>query len=354
MQSALDMGGNPSSVHAEGRRARGIVEAARKAVAEVVGAEPADVIFTSGGTEANALALSAGLLGDVLVSAIEHPSVLSNKPDIRMIAVTAEGRVDLDDLRLHCAEIKPALISLMLANNETGALQPVAQVAEVAHESGALLHVDAVQALGKIPFDLKGLGADMVTVSGHKIGGPQGVGALVLGKRAQGLKAMIRGGGQEFGRRAGTENMPGIAGFGAAITAAMANRDADMARIVALKAKLEDGLKQTANMTIFSADVPRLPTTTLFTAPGLNAETALIRFDLAGIAVSSGSACSSGKVAPSHVLTAMGYSPEVARGAIRVSLGWTTTERDIDCFLKAWRSLQGALRKADETVLERF
>jgi cysteine desulfurase len=231
----------------------------------------------------------------------------------------------------------------MLANNETGALQPVSEVADTVHEAGGLLHVDAIQALGKIPFDVKSMKADLVTLSAHKIGGPKGVGALVLAEDAQGLEPLLRGGGQELGRRAGTENVAGIAAFGAAVRAAMAALDDDADRLRGLRDRLEAGLKQTPDMIVFSEDVPRLPNTTLFTVPGLRAETAVIGFDLGGIAVSSGSACSSGKVQPSHVLEAMGFGKELAQGAVRLSLGWSTFEADIDLALKAWRKLADAL-----------
>ena len=239
----------------------------------------------------------------------------------------------------------PALVSVMLANNETGALQPVGEVADVVHEAGGLLHVDAIQALGKIPFDFKSMKADLVTLSAHKIGGPKGVGAMVLGEEVQGLQPLLRGGGQELGRRAGTENVAGIAAFGAAVQAAMAALEGDVARLQGLRNHLEKGLRQTHGMIVFSEGTPRLPNTTLFTVPGLKAETAVIGFDLGGIAVSSGSACSSGKVQPSHVLAAMGFDRGLAQGAVRLSLGWSTSKEDIDLALEAWRKLADALLK---------
>jgi cysteine desulfurase len=354
MAVAWDMAGNPSSVHAEGRQARRLVEDARAAVAAAVGARPQDVVFTSGGTEANALALTPGLrrgagepVRGLLVSAIEHTSVLSGgrfSPEtITTIAITESGLVEVDHLRGLLADGPPALVSVMLANNETGALQPVGEVADIVHEAGGLLHVDAIQVLGKISFDIKSMKADLVTLSAHKIGGPKGVGALVLMEDVQGLEPLLRGGGQELGRRAGTENVAGIAAFGAAVRAAMAVLEGDAARLRALRDRLEAGLKQTPDMIVFSEDVPRLPNTTLFTVPGLKAETAVIGFDLGGIAVSSGSACSSGKVQPSHVLAAMRVGGELAQGAVRLSLGWSTTEADIDLALQAWRTLADAL-----------
>src|SRR3954468_2371251 len=354
MAAAWEMAGNPSSVHAEGRQARRLLEDARAAVSAGVGARPQDVVFTSGGTEANALALTPGLrrgagepVRRLLVSAIEHTSVLSGgrfSPEtITTIAITGSGLVDVDHLRGLLADGPPALVSVMLANNETGALQPVGEVADIVHEAGGLLHVDAIQALGKIPFDIKAMKADLVTLSAHKIGGPKGIGALVLAEHAQGLEPLLRGGGQELGRRAGTENVAGIAAFGAAVRAAMASLEGDAARLRGLRDRLEAGLKQTPDMIVFSEEVPRLLNTTLFTVPGLKAETAVIGFDLGGIAVSSGSACSSGKVQPSHVLEAMGVGKELAQGAVRLSLGWSTSEAGIDLALQAWRKLADAL-----------
>ena len=284
-----------------------------------------------------------------MVSAIEHTSVLSGgrfSPEaIGTIQVTGSGLIDIDHLRRLLAEGPPALVSVMLANNETGALQPVGEVANIVHEAGGLLHVDAIQALGKIPFVIKLMKADLVTLSAHKIGGPKGVGALVLADEAQGLEPLLRGGGQELGRRAGTENVAGISAFGVATAAAIAALAGDAARLQALRERLEKGLQQTPGMIVFSEGTPRLPNTTLFTVPGLKAETAVIGFDLGGIAVSSGSACSSGKVQPSHVLAAMGVGRELAQGAVRLSLGWSTSEADIDLALQAWRKLADALLK---------
>jgi cysteine desulfurase len=356
MAAAWDISGNPSSVHAEGRLARRLVEDARAAIAAAVAARPQDVVFSSGGTEANALALTPGLSqrgGEpvrlLLVSAIEHPSVLSGgrfpADAVGLIKVTGQGLVDIGHLRGLLAEGPPALVSVMLANNETGAIQPVAEIAEIVHAAGGLLHVDAIQAFGKIPFDIKSLKADLVTLSAHKVGGPKGVGALVLTEGVQRLGPLLRGGGQELGRRAGTENVAGIAGFGVAAKAAMAALEGDAARLRGLRDRLEEGLNQTAGMVLFSRETPRLPNTTLFTVPGLRAETAVIAFDLAGIAVSSGSACSSGKVQPSHVLEAMGVGREQAQGAVRLSLGWSTSMADIDLAIQAWRKLADALLK---------
>jgi cysteine desulfurase len=366
MAAAWDRLGNPSSVHAEGRQARRLVEDARAAVSGAVGALPRNVVFTSGGTEANALALTPGLrraaglpVERLVVSAIEHASVLAGgrfpAAATGTLGVTRSGLVDLSRLRTLLESGPPALVSVMLANNETGAVQPVAEVAEIVHAAGGLLHVDAIQALGKITFDINTINADLVTLAAHKIGGPKGVGALVLAEGTAGFEPLLRGGGQERGHRAGTENVAGIAGFGAAAKAAIAALDHEANRLEKLRDRLESGLCQTPDAVVFAADAQRLPNTTLFTVPGLRAETAVIGFDLAGIAVSSGSACSSGKVQPSHVLEAMGVGPELAQGAVRLSLGWSTSEADVDFAIKAWRKLAGTLlRGSDETRLERF
>ena len=353
MVAAYDLVGNPSSVHAEGREARRLVEEARVALAAAVGAQPRSIVFTSAGTEANALALSPGLRGPsggpvqrLLVSAIEHPSVLAGGrfPAVSQIRVTHAGIVDLDHLKALLGS-GPALVSVMAANNETGALQPVTEAARIVHEAGGLLHVDAIQALGKIPFYINEVGADLATFSAHKIGGPKGIGALVMAEGITALEPVLRGGGQELGRRAGTENVAGIAGFGAAVKAAVQALPQDAERLRSLRNRLENGLRAIAGTMIFSENVGRLPNTTLFTAPGLKAETAVIGFDLEGIAVSSGSACSSGKVQPSHVLSAMGFDAKVAQGAVRLSLGWSTQEADINRTLEAWRKLGNTLLK---------
>ena len=257
MERAWDLPGNPSSVHAEGRQARRLVEDARTTIARAVGAAPRNVIFTSGGTEANALALSPGLrrgsgppVQRLMVSAIEHASVLAGgrfpEHSISSLGVTRSGVLDKARLAAALETGPPALVSLMLANNETGAVQPVAQAAEIVHAAGGLLHVDAIQAFGKIVFNLNALNADVLTISGHKIGGPKGVGALILGEQVQGLPALLRGGGQELGHRAGTENVAGIAGFGAAVKAAMSTLESEAVRQQTLRNRIETGLRRTA------------------------------------------------------------------------------------------------------------
>jgi cysteine desulfurase len=357
MLAAWELIGNPSSVHAEGREARRLVEEARATLAAAVGALPRNVVFTSTGTEANALALSPGLrrssggaVEQLLVSAVEHASVLSGgrfpADKVSQIPVTRAGVIDLDRLKALLGDGPPALVSIMAANNETGAIQPIAEAAGIVHGSGGLLHIDAIQALGKIPFDIKTVDADLATFSAHKTGGPKGVGALVLAEGIAGLEPVLRGGGQELSRRAGTENVAGIAGFGAAVRSAIQTLPEDAERMATLRDSLENGIRGIAGAMVFADDVKRLPNTILFTAPGLKAETAVIGFDLEGVAVSSGSACSSGKVQPSHVLSAMGYDATVAQGAVRLSLGWSTEPDDINRALEAWRKLGNTLLRA--------
>jgi cysteine desulfurase len=365
MLAAMDAVGNPSSVHAEGRQARRLVEDARAAVAAAVGAEARQVVFTSGGTEANVMALVPGIarkgsppVERLIVSAVEHPSVMAAgrfPPDaVTVLEVDRNGVADPARLQALLADRVPALVSVMAANNEMGALQPVVELAQVVRETGGIFHVDAVQALGKIALDINVLQADLLSISAHKIGGPKGVGALVVGDGLTGRAPLLRGGGQELSRRAGTENVIGIAGFGAAAKAAIAGLP-DMTKIAELRRFLEAGLRQHNDVTVFAADAPRLPNTVLFGAPGLRAETAVIGFDLEGISVSSGSACSSGKVQPSHVIEAMGFGPELTRSGIRVSLGWETTETDVERFLEAWKKLARSLiKQSDETEVERF
>ncbi|MBN9603193.1 MAG: cysteine desulfurase [Afipia felis] len=361
MLQAMDLQGNPSSVHAEGRAARKIIEDARANIAKALGARSADVVFTSGGTEANALALTPGLRrnGDVatrlIVSAIEHSSVRSGGrfpvENVHTAPVTPSGVVDVGRLQSLLEKGEPALVSVMLANNETGAIQPIAEIAELVHAAHGILHVDAVQGFGKIDIDINLLGADLLSISAHKIGGPKGTGALILTERLAGFEPLVSAGGQEKGRRGGTENLPGIAAFGAAVAAHLDAGAAATARMQKLRTKLESGLRAvTPEITIFSSEVPRLPNTTLFSAPGMKAETAVIAFDLEGMAVSSGSACSSGKVHASPVLTAMGVDPIKAQGAVRLSLGWDTTEAEVQYLLEAWISLSNVLVKGSDAV----
>lgn len=338
---ALRLTGNASSVHGAGRRARACLEDAREAVAALVNAPPPAVVFTSGGTEANNLALRGLTPGGrrVLVSAGEHPSVLDAVDGAARIPLDRDGVVDLARLEEMLARDPwPALVSVMLANNETGVIQPVAAVVALARRYGALVHCDAVQAVGKIAVDMNALGVDALSLSAHKIGGPQGVGALIAGETPA-LAPLLRGGGQERRRRAGTENLPGIAGFAAAADGAASDVD-DGPRIAALRADLERRLRVLApEVTVVGGTASRLPNTSCIAVPGLAAETVVMGLDLAGVAVSAGAACSSGKVAPSHVLRAMGVDEAVAAAAIRVSLGWATVPADTDHFLRAWGEL---------------
>lgn len=347
MLDALRSSGNPSSVHAEGRAARALIEAAREKVAALVGGRARNVIFTSGATEALNLALSPQWRGPqgaptkLLVSATEHVAALEGHGfggGVEILPVDASGVLDLPALDAALASADgPVALCLQAANNETGVLQPVAAAAERVHAAGGLLICDAVQAAGRIPCTFETTGADMLVVSSHKTGGPMGAGALVL--RDPSLhcdRPLIRGGGQERGFRAGTENVAAIAGFGAAAEDALSHLDEEAARVAALRDRLEAELLRLAPAaTIFGAVAQRLPNTSAFSIPGLSAETALMAFDLAGLALSSGSACSSGKVKRSHVLAAMGVSPEAAGGALRVSLGWTSTGEDVAAFAVA-------------------
>ncbi|HWA45565.1 MAG TPA: cysteine desulfurase family protein [Hypericibacter adhaerens] len=336
--AGLAQAGNPSSVHRFGRLARRAVEAARETLAGAVGARPAEILFVSGGSEANNLALKGAGRARVLASAVEHDSVLAAAA-VERIPVDREGIVDLTALeRMLNMDSRPALVSVMLANNETGAIQPVAEVARIAHARGALVHCDAVQAFGRIVLDLPALDVDFASLSAHKLGGPTGIGALYM-RDGLALTAQIAGGGQERGQRAGTPNLPGIVGFG--VVAQQANADIeDMRRIRELRDRLESGVRRLQpSVRIFAENAERLPNTSCFAVAGLDSETQVIALDLAGIAVSAGAACSSGRVQASHVLRAMGADPVLAGSAIRVSLGWQSEERDIDEFLTAWRAL---------------
>ena len=350
MLAALDLPGNASSVHAEGRAARAIVEAAREQVAALAGARAGDVVFTSGGTEAANLALTphVELLRErapfdlLLIGAGEHACVLKghrfDSAQTAPVPLKRDGTLDLGALETLLARHRGRRIMLALqaANNETGAIQPVAAAAALVHAQGGLVVCDAVQAAGRIGCDMRALGADMLLLSAHKLGGAKGAGALVFDSaRLHIAAALVAGGGQERGLRGGTENVAAIAAFGA--VAALAEEGA---RLAQLRDRLEAGLLAIApQITIFGASAARLPNTSAFAVPGLSAETFLIALDLAGCAVSSGSACSSGKVKRSQVLEAMGVADDLARGALRISFGWSSVEPDVGAFLTAFAAI---------------
>ncbi|MEM9169968.1 MAG: cysteine desulfurase family protein [Pseudomonadota bacterium] len=339
---AMRADGNSSSVHAEGRAARARVEGARDALRRLVNAPVNGVIFTGGGTEAIHYALHgaarAGLATKIFVSAVEHAAVPANAATtglpVETIPARADGLVDLDALKTALAgESGPFLVCLMWANNETGALQPVREAADIVHDAGGLLFVDAAQAAGKVPVNFVMAGADMMAVTGHKFGGPLGVGALIVGPNLP-LEPVMRGGGHEMNRRAGTHNVPALVGFGVACDLA-ADSLARAGAVAALRDRMQAAAED-AGARIWARDVPRLPGTLCLSAEGFAGETQLMTLDLAGLAVSSGSACSSGKAKPSHVLKAMGASDAECASAIRVSLGWNSTEADADAFCRVW------------------
>jgi cysteine desulfurase len=347
--------GNASSRHEFGRAARRAVDEARQRVALALGAHPTEVIFTSGGSEANNLFIKGAALrlkpGLIAVSAIEHPCV--RKPAqallrqgwrVREIAVDAECRLASADFSAALAE-KPALVSVMMANNETGALQDISVHAALAATAGSCFHTDAVQALGKIPLDFRSLnsaGVRALTVSAHKLGGPKGAGALVVDKRVD-LAPLIDGGGHERGLRSGTENVPAIVGFGVACEQAVARLTESASHLHQLRARLEGGLS-VLGATLFAQGAERLPNTVYFSLPGIDGETLVGKLDRAGYAVASGAACSAANPEPSHVLLAMGVAPDLARGAVRASLGANNTEKEIDGFLQALSAIHSQLK----------
>lgn len=338
--------GNASSVHAAGRTASARVEKARAQVAQLAGSQPEYVIFNSGATEANNSVFSAFKGETVMISAIEHPSVREAAPDAVRFPVTADGVIDLQVFEALVKEHKPALISCMLVNSETGVIQPVAELARIARKAHAdvFIHTDAVQAAGKIKIDMPALQVDYLSLSAHKCGGPQGVGALICAPGARPAK-FLHGGGQEKSRRAGTENVAGIAGFGLAAELALAGLAAYQ-DFAALRDKLETGLAAIhGDVKIFGQDAPRVANTCGFACAGLPAQTQLMALDLDGIAVSTGSACSSGSVKKSHALSAMGASDAELDSALRVSLGWNTEEQDIDALLNSWKKIVGRMQK---------
>ena len=352
--AALDIG-NPSSVHEEGRKARALVETARADVAALVSAPAETVVFTSGGTEACNLALGlrqapAGEIKRLLVSAIEHSAVLAAAEEsvlpVELLPVTADGVVDMAALDAALQEETPALVCVMLANNETGTIQPIAEIAAKTRAHGSLLFCDAVQAAGKMPIDIFALGADAISLSGHKLGAPMGIGALVT-RPAVVVPPQLLGGGQELGRRAGSENISGIAAFAAAAKAAMRDLN-DFANLADLRDDMEAALLAVQPQTeIFGKHADRLANTSCFALGGLNSETLVMALDLAGVAVSAGSACSSGKVSRSHVLAAMGAETHISRGVLRVSLGWQSNREDTEKLVDEWSKLAGRALAAE-------
>lgn len=339
---ALQAPHNASSVHSLGRDARKMIEDARIHVAALANAPPAQVIFNSGATEGNNTVLKFFAGERILVSAIEHPSVLEAAPDAERIPVTPGGLIDLAALEKLLKAQKSALVSVMLVNNETGAIQPVREAAALAHKHGALFHCDAVQGAGKIPLDITQLGADFLTLSAHKLGGPQGAGALILGLCGI-TPILLQGGGQEKKARPGTENTAAIAGFGAAAQKAMDGLN-DFAALAKLRDRLETEIRKSMpGAVIHAANAARIANTAFFSLPGLSAETLVMAFDLEGIALSNGSACASGTVKPSHVLAAMGAPQDQLKSAIRVSLAWNSGPADIDRFLEIWSKLHSRL-----------
>jgi cysteine desulfurase len=343
--AAVQAGGNPSSVHSLGRAARRRVEEARRAVADLVAVDANQVIFTATGTEANNMALGGYPDHAVIISAIEHDAVKQAAPEATILPVKADGTLDLDALDAALAQAsRPPLVSVMLANSETGILQPIPEIAARVHATGGLLHCDAVQAAGRIPLDMATLGADLLTLSGHKLGGVPGAAALILGASISGTTReplpLLRGGGQEKGRRAGTEAVGAIAAFGVAAQAAKAEIPA-MAALADLRDKAEADLRALGAFLPAVTGAPRLPNCFSVALPGKPAETQVIALDLAGFAVSAGSACSSGKVKRSAVLAAMGYGDNIASATIRVSFGVGTTAAQLEHFCSAWQRLAG-------------
>lgn len=349
MTHALSVGGNPSSVHQSGREARALIERARADVAALVGARPQDVIFTSGATEANNLAVrgfaAEGEPRRVIVNVTEHPSVLDATGDAEHLPVRADGVVDIGLLQRMLADRdwRHCLVSVMAVNNETGVIQPIDEVVSVAHAAGAKVHCDAVQAAGHLPIDMRERGIDIVTISAHKMGGPRGVGAVVVGPGVD-LTAQIRGGGQERSKRSGTENVAGIAGFGAVCAAASAYR-ATILKVKDLRDRLETRLRETVpEAVVVAANSPRAGHVCCVALPGVSAETQVMAMDLEGVAVSAGSACSSGKIKVSHVLKEMGLADDIAGSAIRISFGWNSAEGDVDGFLAAYGRMAARLK----------
>lgn len=349
MMRVMKIGGNPSSVHTVGRGAKAILEQSRETIADMINCRPGQIIFTGGGTEANNIAVKASGTDHLIVSATEHDSILYMKESfagrVDILAVDKDGHISTDELKkaLTGATDK-TLVSIMLANNETGVIQNIRTLGAITREAGAYFHCDAIQALAKIPVDFRDLAVDMMSFSAHKISGPQGVGALIVSEKIP-IHSLLIGGGQEMGRRAGTENLGGIAGFATAVSLTGQNLSA-MEVNRSRRDRIEREISRHADDVIFyGAQSDRLPNTTTILMPGISSETQVMAFDLDGLCISSGSACSSGKVKPSHVIAAMGATRDQALSTIRVSLGWNTTEQEVDAFIGAWIKLYDRKKK---------
>ncbi len=357
VRAALEVYGNPSSIHGAGRAARDLLDLSRERVARALSARPSEVVFTAGATESAALAIRGALAAappgrrELVVTAVEHPcvhdlatSLAASGTPVHTVPVDREGRLDLEELRAAVSE-RTALVCAMLANNETGVLFPAGDVAALARQHGALFFCDAVQAVGKLPLDVRTLGPDLLALTGQKFGGPRGAGALWI---QDGVRlAPLAGGHQERGRRAGTENLPGIAGLGAALEAAAARREEETARVLALRDRLQAGLLASVpGARVNGGGAPRLPTTLSITFPGADGEALLIALDLDGVCASAGAACTSGSTKPSHVLSAMGLTVDEARATLRLSLGWCSTAGDVDRALLLLPPLVERVRKA--------
>jgi cysteine desulfurase len=352
MLAALDLAGNPSSIHAEGRAARHVIETARAEIASFVGTAAKNVIFTSGATEALNLVLAPDLqafghkagFDRLFVAGGEHACVREGHrfpaDSVEVLPLTASGMLDLAALDAALARHQGArvMLALQAANNETGVIQPVKDACERVHAAGGFVVCDAVQAAGRVQADFATLGADALALSAHKLGGPKGIGALCFAADGHHMNdRLLRGGGQERGWRAGTENVAGIAGFAGAVSAIVAQGKAEAAELSLWRDRLDgEVLRFAPNAVIFGSEAPRLPNTSCFAVPGIEAHVLLMSLDVEGVAVSSGAACSSGKVKPSHVLAAMGVAPDLAKGAIRMSLGWNSRVEDLDAFQRAF------------------
>lgn len=338
---------NASSVHGFGREGRSFIESARDQVARMLSIPATQVIFNAGATEANNTILKHFASEGVLVSAIEHLSVLEALDGLETIPVTPQGIIDLNALEALLKAQKPALVSVMIVNNETGVIQPIKEISDIVHSNGALLHCDGVQAAGRIPIDMGAMGIDFLSLSAHKIGGPQGVGALALGFCGV-TPTLLYGGGQEKKARAGTENVAGIAAFGLAAELAQGNID-KFQELEALRDTFETQLIEISpQIMIHGKDTLRVANTSMFSLPGASAETLMMAMDLEGIAVSNGSACSSGTVRSSYVLEAMGHNKEISTSALRISMGWDTKDSDLDAFLKAWTKTYNRLKDKEK------